>query len=215
MGKLNRFSYVYLSGRLFPVYLRLAGAASPITKTNTKPPASLESLPGYLAPEEGMCLHWLAQKVPPGCGAVEIGSFKGKSSSYIAAGLTAPGARLACVDVWENRAMPYDPPEDVLPEFERNVAPYRHKIDIHRGLSADIAAQWPSLIDLLFIDGDHSYEGCLGDIDAWLPHVRPGGWVAFHDAGQEGVARALQERFPRAARSLGVQAGSIFAARKR
>lgn len=200
----TRFSYAYVSGRLFPLYLRLA----------VTPPAGLEDLPGYLAPEEGRCLHWLAHKVPPGCIAVEIGSFKGKSSAYIASGLT-PGARLACVDVWENRAMPYDPPEDVLPEFQRNVAPFRDTIDIHRGLSADIARTWRALIDLLFIDGDHSYEGCLTDIDAWLPHVRPGGWVAFHDSGQEGVARAIRERFPRAARSLGVQSGSIFAAQKR
>jgi predicted O-methyltransferase YrrM len=200
----NRFSYAYVSGRLFPHYLRLA----------VTPPAGLEALPGYLAPEEGACLYWLAGMVPPGCIALEIGSFKGKSSSYIAAGLD-PSARLACVDVWENRAMPYDPPEDVLPEFQRNTAPYADKIDIHRGLSADIAKTWTTLIDLLFIDGDHSYEGCLADMEAWLPRVRPGGWVAFHDAGQEGVARALRERFPRAARSLGVQSGSIFAARKR
>jgi predicted O-methyltransferase YrrM len=200
----NRFSYAYVSGRLFPLYLRAA----------VTPPDELYALPGYLAPEEGRCLHWLALQVPPGCIAVEIGSFKGKSSAFIASGLT-PSARLACVDVWENRAMPYDPPEDVLPEFQRNVAPYLDKIDIHRGLSADIARKWRPLIDLLFIDGDHSYEGCLGDIEAWLPHVRRGGWVAFHDSGQEGVARALRERFPRASRSLGVQSGSIFAARKR
>jgi predicted O-methyltransferase YrrM len=200
----NRFSYAYVSGRLFPLYLRLA----------VTPPSGLDTLPGYLAPEEGLCLHWLALQVPPGCTAVEIGSFKGKSSAYIASGL-APSARLACVDVWENRAMPYDPPEDVLPEFQRNTTLYRDKIDTYRGLSADVARNWKSRIDLLFIDGDHSYEGCLGDIDAWLPHVRPGGWVAFHDSGQEGVARALRERFPRAARSLGVQSGSIFAARKR
>ncbi|MCK6586006.1 MAG: class I SAM-dependent methyltransferase [Polyangiaceae bacterium] len=200
----NRFSYAYVSGRFFPLYLRLAAT----------PPPGLDSLPGYLTPDEGLCLHWLALQVPPGCIAVEIGSFKGKSSSYIASGLV-PGARLACVDVWENRAMPYDPPEDVLPEFQRNVAPYRDKIDIHKGLSADVAKNWPALIDLLFIDGDHSYEGCIGDIKAWLPHVRAGGWVAFHDSGQEGVERAVRERFPRAARSLGVRAGSIFAARKR
>jgi predicted O-methyltransferase YrrM len=205
MSRPNRFSYAYLSGRLFPIYLR----------ATAKPPAALEALPGYLAPEEGLFLYWLAGKVPPGCVALEVGSFKGKSSSYLAAGLTAPSARLACVDVWENRAMPYDPPEDVLPEFERNVAPYRDRIDVHRGLSADVAARWPVLLDLLFIDGDHSYEGCLADIDAWLPHVRRGAWIAFHDSGQEGVARAIRERFPRDARSLGAQAGSIFAARTR
>jgi predicted O-methyltransferase YrrM len=37
-------------------------------------------------------------------------------------------------------------------------------------------------VDLVFIDGDHSYEGCLGDWESWHDHVRPGGFVAFHDA---------------------------------
>jgi predicted O-methyltransferase YrrM len=36
-------------------------------------------------------------------------------------------------------------------------------------------------IDLLFIDGDHTYEGVRRDFDTYSPLVRPGGWVAFHD----------------------------------
>ena len=36
-------------------------------------------------------------------------------------------------------------------------------------------------IDLLFIDGDHSYEGAMADYDAYRPLVRDGGWIAFHD----------------------------------
>lgn len=41
---------------------------------------------------------------------------------------------------------------------------------------------WPSPhADLVFIDGDHSYEGCSGDIQAWLPNIKPGGIIAVHD----------------------------------
>ena len=36
-------------------------------------------------------------------------------------------------------------------------------------------------LDLLFIDGDHSYEGVLRDWEMYAPLVRPGGIVAFHD----------------------------------
>lgn len=201
----GRLSYTYVAGKAFHAFLRAF----------TSPPPELASIPGYLHPLEGMCLHWLAGKVPPGGIAVEVGSFKGKSSAYLASGLKAPGARLACVDVWENRAMPFDPPEDVLPEFERNVARYREKIDIHRGLSTDVAATFPALIDVLFIDGDHSFEGCSADIDAWLPRVRRGGHIAFHDSSQEGVARAIAERLPPSRRSRGVLAWSIFVTQKR
>lgn len=37
------------------------------------------------------------------------------------------------------------------------------------------------MVDLVFIDGDHSYEGCAGDIEAWLPNIKSGGILAIHD----------------------------------
>jgi cephalosporin hydroxylase len=40
-------------------------------------------------------------------------------------------------------------------------------------------------VDFLFIDGDHSYEGVKRDYELWLPLVRSGGLVAFHDVGPE------------------------------
>jgi hypothetical protein len=36
-------------------------------------------------------------------------------------------------------------------------------------------------IDLLFIDGDHSYEGVKADFEMYSPLVRPGGMIVFHD----------------------------------
>lgn len=38
-------------------------------------------------------------------------------------------------------------------------------------------------IDLLFIDGDHSYDGCRADWDGFSPLVNPGGVVVIHDTG--------------------------------
>ena len=36
-------------------------------------------------------------------------------------------------------------------------------------------------IDLLFIDGDHSFEGCAADLEQWYPRVVPGGHIVLHD----------------------------------
>jgi len=36
-------------------------------------------------------------------------------------------------------------------------------------------------LDVLFIDGDHSYQGVKKDFDLWSPLVRPGGIILFHD----------------------------------
>jgi predicted O-methyltransferase YrrM len=35
-------------------------------------------------------------------------------------------------------------------------------------------------IDLLFVDGDHSYEGVVRDL-VWTTYVRPAGYILFHD----------------------------------
>ncbi len=33
----------------------------------------------------------------------------------------------------------------------------------------------------MFIDADHTYEGCKADILAWAPKVKDGGWISGHD----------------------------------
>ena len=51
-------------------------------------------------------------------------------------------------------------------------------------------------LDFAFIDGDHSYAGCLRDIRAWAPKVRAGGWLSGHDFAhpdQGEVERAVTE----------------------
>jgi predicted O-methyltransferase YrrM len=36
-------------------------------------------------------------------------------------------------------------------------------------------------LDILFIDGDHTYEGCRQDFEMYSPLVKPGGVIVFHD----------------------------------
>jgi len=44
-----------------------------------------------------------------------------------------------------------------------------------------VYAQFRDGVDVLFIDGDHSYAGIIADWLLYAPLVRPGGIVAFHD----------------------------------
>lgn len=201
----RRSTLAYANGKLTGLVMRAL----------VVPPPDAYRVPGYLHPTEGRFLYWLATRVRPGGVALEIGSFTGKSSTFLAAGLVE-GARLACVDTWWNDAMlPYNQPANVFEQFLANTSPYRDKIETHRGTSLAIASEWQRPIDVLFIDGDHSFEGCSADLKAWLPFVRRGGWVALHDTGAAGVERAIAEHFPRAMRSVAIHAWSIFAARKR
>lgn len=51
-------------------------------------------------------------------------------------------------------------------------------------------------LDLVFIDDDHTYEGCKAAILAWRGKVRPGGWLSGHDYCHDrfpGVGKAVDE----------------------
>lgn len=64
------------------------------------------------------------------------------------------------------------------------------------GDSTEVAAKYTgNPVNVLFIDGDHSYEGCKADIDAWYPHMAVGGVMLFHDcdATSPGVVKAVEE----------------------
>lgn len=57
----------------------------------------------------------------------------------------------------------------------------RRQCELIEGDSSKLVDEWFGYeIDLLFIDGDHSYEGVKRDL-AWIQYVRPGGYVVFHD----------------------------------
>lgn len=51
-----------------------------------------------------------------------------------------------------------------------------------QGYSWDIGRDWPfGPIDLLIVDGDHSYEAVTKDITNWVSHVKDDGVIFFHD----------------------------------
>ncbi|HAB16156.1 MAG TPA: class I SAM-dependent methyltransferase [Verrucomicrobiota bacterium] len=52
-------------------------------------------------------------------------------------------------------------------------------------------------LDFVFIDGDHRYAAVRADIEAWLPKVKPGGWIGGHDYDRPDVERAARECFDR------------------
>lgn len=51
--------------------------------------------------------------------------------------------------------------------------------------SYNVVEGWESSIDVLFIDGDHAYDAVAQDFNQWLPHVRKGGYILFHDSNIE------------------------------
>jgi predicted O-methyltransferase YrrM len=79
-------------------------------------------------------------------------------------------------------------------EYNLDRANVRDWVNIILGNSADIANNWHRPVEFLWIDGDHSYEGVLSDINNWEKFVLKGGIIAFHDyRNGTGVSSAIHD----------------------
>jgi predicted O-methyltransferase YrrM len=126
-------------------------------------------------------LELLAERRPKSL--LEIGSSRG-GSLYLFTKVVDPAATLVSVDLrFPN------------PGLLRSFAQGTQKVTPLQGDSgapetiAEVKRIFPSPIDFLFIDGDHSYEGVKRDFETYSPMVRPGGLIAFHDIVDDNETR--------------------------
>jgi len=152
-------------------------------------------VPGWLTEIEGRELGRLAE----GKTVLEIGSYCGRSTVCLA----QTAEHVFAVDPFDGRATPT--PGETLAAFNRNVARYgvADRVTVRKGTAAEVVPTLPAVFDLVFIDGDHSYESVRADIDAAKTVLRPGGLLAFHDYRRTpgecdgrwdpGVTRAVDE----------------------
>jgi hypothetical protein len=103
---------------------------------------------------------------------VEIGTNVGKTAIALAYGQKVKnGKPVYSIDIYEH--------PDIGKNLEKaGVADYVNRIVLP---SHKMAKQWEKPIEMLWIDGDHSYRGVCSDIRNWAHFVVPGGIVAFHD----------------------------------
>ena len=181
----------------------------------------IDAIEGWLGLGEGRRLAYLASTVPADQAIVELGSWKGKSTAYLAAGSKfGHRASVFAVDHWvghpELQYLFPDPSTTTLPEFLRNMEWQGH-LDIVTpisGKTADVGKTWTRPIGLLFIDAAHEYEGVKEDFRVWSPFVGVGGWVAFHDSGAPGPRQVIHEEILGRAAWGELSAHSPFAARR-
>jgi predicted O-methyltransferase YrrM len=77
-----------------------------------------------------------------------------------------------------------------------NLKLFDDRATIKRGLSWEVAEQiGDGSVDLVYIDGDHTYDGVMRDLNAWVPKIKKGGIVCGDDIGWPGVKKAVDEFF--------------------
>jgi predicted O-methyltransferase YrrM len=143
--------------------------------------------PGYLLENEGKFLGLLAAITPAPGAIVEIGSYRGRSTVMLAKVAAHYGrGPVVAIDPHNSpillgpgslKRSSYD---DFLESLR--IANIEKHVESHVAYSGDVSASWTRPIRLLWIDGDHSYQGAKADFDGFLPHLAAGGVVALHDA---------------------------------
>jgi hypothetical protein len=133
-------------------------------------------------------IEMIINRVPKNGVYAEVGVFKGSLSDELYKRLTP--SKLVLIDLFEG----YNPSGDQdgnnftyadMPT-EHDLMKKRYSTDpnvqILKGDSSTLLSQFPdNTFDMIYIDGDHTYEGVKKDIQVAFHKVKPNGWIMGHD----------------------------------
>jgi Methyltransferase domain len=175
------------------LYVPKLGAHGFLNPAHEAIPAEVEEIYGKLSPGDQYKLYETAYfaRGP----ILEIGRLHGKSTVVLAMGLRDGGANVPLYSI------EIDDKHRSIAEGHLHDRGLLDLVTCIQGDSASTIAELPGRFDTIFVDGDHSYEGCTRDLGALEDRIDLGGIAMFHDcfhsenaSGAYGVARALGER---------------------
>lgn len=145
-----------------------------------------ESTEGMVSFNEALLLYNLAKGCVGGC-IVEVGSYRGRSTVFLGRG-SMDGANVSvyAVDPHSNFTGVLGGvfgPKDRTAFYQAMLANECSEIVSLINLSSErFSSTWDDPVSLLWIDGDHRYEGVKRDFECWLPHLDVNAIIAFDDA---------------------------------
>lgn len=159
--------------------------------------AAAEAAPGFMPADEGLALYEAAERAAKVGDLLEIGTYCGKSTIYLAAAAATADRVVVTIDHhrgseeqqpgWEYHDPKLVDPEvglmDTLPTMRRTLhaAGVEDRVIAVVGRSPVVARLWNTPVGLCFIDGGHTDEHARGDYEGWAHHVAPGGLLVIHD----------------------------------
>lgn len=159
---------------------------------------------GFMPEEEGLALYEAACVGLPHGPILEIGSYCGKSTTYLAAAAREGGGVVYSID-HHRGSEEHQPGQQYFDP--RLVDPTTGRVDTLRAFrwhleaaeiqdvvvpivarAETLAPVWVKPLGFLFIDGSHSTEAAHRDYEGWAPHVVLGGLLAIHDVFEDPAA---------------------------
>jgi predicted O-methyltransferase YrrM len=142
-----------------------------------------DGVEGWLAQAEGELLYKFAKKCSGRGVIVEIGSWKGKSTIWLARGSRA-GNRIKIYAVDPHVGAPVNQHTSTLADFNRNLqnAGISELVVPLVMTSIEAARTFAHAVEFIFVDGDHKYESVKLDFELWFPKLVKDGYMAFHDS---------------------------------
>lgn len=171
------------------------------------------------SPHDRVALGSLVMRMAhPGTRMLEVGSWLGTGSTQVFLEHLQPvKGKLYCVDTWSGSGG-VGPHRDIVEKFDvfgsflnniRDIVDYEAVLPMKMESSDAACIVADHSFDLVFIDGDHRYEGIRRDIELWRRKVRPGGILCGHDC--EGrVATIGEERLLAIKESENVEVNERF-----
>ena len=148
----------------------------------------------FVEPLEGCLLHALVQWTHDrGHYVVEIGSFRGRSISMLALGLSGAGSRAPIISIDPHADDPQNPAHVRLALAQLG----EEQRLVQFACTSDEAWRMlrPESASFIFIDGNHAYEQVVADFNNYRDLLAPGGCMVFHDYGY-GNHNGLPEAAP-------------------
>jgi predicted O-methyltransferase YrrM len=151
----------------------------------------------------------LLDNVPEGGVFVELGAYKGKSTSFIVTEINNQNRNIQfhTIDTFEGDSGSNDEEEieayrkvnvsKMFDEFSENTKHLKEHFNVIVGKSDESSKFFEdNSVDVIFIDAGHSYDAVIRDIKSWLPKIKDGGIMSGHDyINWSGVNTAVNEIF--------------------
>ena len=162
-----------------------------------KLPSHFNSVKGFIDHNEGICLYNYALNSSKKGPILEIGSYCGKSTIYIATAAKKYSGCVYSVDHhtgseenqvgWEYHDIELFDEEtgriNSFPEFMRNLRK-ANLLDTVVPIVSDsslVSRYWKIPLSMVFIDGGHTMEAAFNDFNNWKDKIIKGGILAIHD----------------------------------